>query len=139
MKEERSYAYNLEDVMQEKFDYGWDQEQLWELAKNKKVREYKIKDIKHWVYSPCWNKGECFLSIYQVLQQPKKFPEHMKRIKKADLKYPLIVIPDKYDKYGGILDGNHRFGKIILENKREVKFVYFTRKELEKIKINLKN
>ena len=69
----------------------------------------------------------------------EKFPEHMKRIKKADLKYPLIVIPDKYDKYGGILDGNHRFGKIILENKREVKFVYFTRKELEKIKINLKN
>ena len=139
MKEERSYAYNLEDIMQEKFDYGWDQEQLWELAKNKKVREYKIKDIKHWVYAPCWSKGECFLSIYQVLQQPKKFPEHMKRIKKADLKYPLIVIPNKYDKYGAILDGNHRFGKMILENKREVKFVYFTRKELEEIKINLKN
>ena len=44
---------------------------------------------------------------------------------------------DKYDKYGGILDGNHRFAKMIQQNKRKVKIVYFTKKELDKLKIKM--
>ena len=58
-----------------------------------------MKDVKHWVYSQCWSKKDCYISIFQVLQQPSKFPEHIKRIRNADLEYPLIVIEDKYDKY----------------------------------------
>ena len=107
------------------------------MAKNKKVIKYKIKDVKHWVYNQCWNKKDCFISIFQVLQQPHKFPKHIKRIKDADLKYPLIVVEDKYDKYGNILDGNHRFAKTIEQNKRVVSIVYFTRKELDKLKIKM--
>jgi disulfide oxidoreductase YuzD len=137
MKESRSYAYLTEDVMREDFRYAWQQEDLWDLAKTKKVIKYKMNDIKHWVYNPCWSKKECFVSIFQVLMQPKKFPEHIKRIKNADLKYPLIVLEDKYDKYGTILDGNHRFAKMIKENKRVVPIVYFTRKELNKLRIKM--
>lgn len=135
--EVRSYAYNLEDVMKDNFEYAWDQEELWEIAKKKKIITYKMNDVKHWVYTPCWSKGKCFISIFQVLNQPKKFPRHIKRIKNADLKYPLIVIEDKYDKYGGILDGNHRFAKMIQQNKRKVKIIYFTKKELDKLKIKM--
>ena len=68
---------------------------------------------------------------------PNKFPKHIKRIKNADLKYPLIVMEDKYDKYGSILDGNHRFAKMIKQNKRVVSIVYFTKKELDKLKIKM--
>lgn len=133
----RSYAYLLEDLMKNNFTYAWNQEELWKIAKNKKVIKYKMRDIKHWIYSQCWSKKDCYISIFQVLQQPSKFPEHIKRIKNADLKYPLIVMEDKYDKFGSILDGNHRFAKLITHNKRIVPIVYFTKKELNKLKIKL--
>lgn len=40
---------------------------------------------------------------------------HTKRIKEADLKYPIIL-----DDYGRICDGYHRICKAILENKAEI-------------------
>jgi disulfide oxidoreductase YuzD len=61
----------------------------------------------------------------------------MKRIKKSDLSYPLIIIEDDYDNKGVILDGNHRFAKIIMEHKKEVKYYFITKKELKKLKIKL--
>ena len=133
----REYAYLLEDVMKGNFKYAYRQEDLWELANRKDITMYKMSDVKHWIYQPCWsiNNGKCFLSIYQVLLQAKKFPNHIRRIKKADISYPLIIIQDKYDKFGTILDGNHRFAKMILEKRRTIPIVYFTKKELEKIKL----
>jgi hypothetical protein len=137
----RNYAFLLEDVMKNNFKYGFAQEDLWNYVKNKKIKTYNIDDVKHWVYNQCWsfttNDIECFYSIYQVLLQPKKFKEDMKRIKKSDLSYPLIIIEDDYDNKGVILDGNHRFAKIIMENKKEVKYYFITKKELKKLKIKL--
>ena len=63
----RSYAYLLEDLMKNNFTYAWNQEELWKIAKNKKVIKYKMRDIKHWIYSQCWSKKDCYISIFQVL------------------------------------------------------------------------
>jgi len=138
----RSYAFLLEDVMKNNFKNGFAQEDLWNYVKNKQIQTYKINDVKHWIYYPCWSyeikkDNDCFYSIYQVLLQPKKFKEDMKRIKKSDLSYPLIIIEDDYDNKGVILDGNHRFAKIIMEHKKEVKYYFITKKELKKLKIKL--
>ena len=46
------------------------------------------------------DKKTCFYSIFQVLNQKSKFKEDMKRIKKADILYHIIIIEDEYDKYG---------------------------------------
>lgn len=137
----RNMAFLLEDVMKNKFNKAFYQEDLWEFVNNKKTKEYNIQDVKHWVYTPCWsfnvNNTECFYSIYQVLAQKGKFKEDMKRIKKADTSYPIIVIEDKFDKYGSILDGNHRFAKLLMENSKKVKFKFITQKELQKLMIKL--
>ena len=117
IQEHRNYAYLLQDVMKNNFKYGYDQEELWKYVENKKTKTYKMNDVKHWVYNPCWSydldNKTCFYSIFQVYLQKSKFKEDMKRIKKADISYPIIVIEDKYDKYGSILDGNHRFAKLV--------------------------
>lgn len=140
-KEHRCYAFLLSDVMKNNFNYGYDQEELWKYVENKKTEEYDMKDVKHWVYAPCWsyeiNNTLCFYSIYQVLMQKGKFKNDMKRIKKADTSYPLIVIDNEFDNYGGILDGNHRFAKLIINNSKKVKYKFITRKELEKFRIKL--
>ncbi len=137
----RNMAFLLEDVMKNKFNKAFYQEDLWEFVNNKKTKEYNIEDVKHWVYTPCWsfnlNNIECFYSIYQVLAQKGKFKEDMKRIKKADTSYPIIVIEDKFDKYGTILDGNHRFAKLIMNNSKKVKIKFITQKELQKLMIKL--
>jgi hypothetical protein len=135
--ETSSYAYLIEDVMKGNFKYAWKPEKLWKLAKTKKIIKYKMNDVKHWVYNPCWSKGGYFVSIYQVLMQQKKFPDHMDRISNAKIKYPLICIEDDYDKNGSILDGNHRFAKMILEKRKIVNVVYFTKEELKKIRIKM--
>ena len=68
------------------------------------------------------DKRTCFYSIFQVLNQKSKFKKDMKQIKKADISYPIIVIEDEYDKYGSILDGNHRFAKLVMDNAKLVKY-----------------
>jgi hypothetical protein len=135
-------AYLFEDVMKNKFNRDFYQEDLWKYVENKKIEEYDMENVKHLVYAPCWsynvgNHTECFYSVYQVLMQKGKFKEDMKRIKKADTSYPLIVIENKFDKYGGILDGNHRFAKLIMNKCKKVKFKFISRKELDKLMVNI--
>ena len=142
MNEHRCMAYLLEDVMKNKFNKAFYQEDLWKYVENKKTETYDVKDVKHWVYAPCWSynidkHNECFYSIYQVLMQKNRFKEDMKRIKKADTSYPLIVIEDEFDNFGTILDGNHRFAKLIMNNSKKVKFKYISRKELNKLMIKV--
>lgn len=98
-----------------------------------------MRDVRHWVYGQCWSdKGDDnYISIYQVLMSPSKYAKHIRRIRKADIKYPLIVVEDEYDMYGSILDGNHRFARMIMMKKRVVPIVYFTKKELERVWIKL--
>ena len=141
-----NYAFLLDNVMKKDYRYAYDPKDLWEKASQKKIIKYNMSDVKHWAYSPCWshndnnnnnNNNDWFISIYQVLLQPKKFKDHMKRIKNADTSYPLIIVEDEYNKFGSILDGNHRFAKLLMEKKRVVNVVYFTKKELDKIKIEL--
>ena len=69
--------------------------------------------------------------------QKGHFKEDMKRIKKADISYPLIVTENDFDDYGSILDGNHRFAKLIMNNSKKVKFKYISRKELDKLMVKV--
>lgn len=48
----------------------------------------------------------------------------------ANLQYPLIVIEDEFDKYGTILDDNHRFAKLILQYAEKVRVQYIRKDEL---------
>jgi hypothetical protein len=144
MKESRSYAYSLENAMQHKWSHGWNQHELWSQASKKKVTYYKMKDILHWIYKPCWSNQDatCFYSIFQMFQEvasKKKKKEtdlldHFKRTKKSDISYPLIVAEDTYDSYGTILDGNHRFAKAILKKKKRIPIVFFSTAELKSLK-----
>lgn len=134
----RSYAFLTEDSIRGDFSHGYDQSELWEAANTKSIEHYEMEDVKHWVYTPCWsNKKNSFISIFQVINQPRRFPGHIRRIKEANVEHPLIVVEDEYDKYGSILDGNHRFAKLLLEDYEKISIVYFTKKELEKFRVKL--
>jgi hypothetical protein len=136
--ESKSYAFLLSDVIKNDYKYAFDPKILWKLAETKQVIKLKTSQVRHWVYKQCWSdKNDCLISPYQVISDSSKYSDHIKRIKQSDIKYPLIVIDDEYDIFGAILDGNHRFAKIIMEGRRVVNVVKFTKKELESLKIRL--
>ena len=130
-------AYPLEEVIKGTFKKCYKMNNIWNITKNNKMHKIKLNDVKHWIYHTPWsyecNGKEHFLSIYQVLLLPSKYKQHMDRIKKTNLKYPIVVMKDKYDKNGIILDGNHRFAKAILQNKANILVKYITDKQLKKI------
>lgn len=132
------YTYVLKDVMKHHYGHGIVVEDLWAYVADKKVETYAMKDVLHWVYHPCWSYpcegADCYYSIYQVLMQRSKFQKDMRRIKKADTSYPIIVVEDEYDRFGSILDGNHRFAKLVLNASQTVKFVYVSARELNKLR-----
>lgn len=135
--EARQYAFLLRNVMRNDFRYGYRQEDLWALASTKAIETYQVQDVAPWVYTPVWNKGKCFICIYQVLMQPQQFPNHIARIAKADTQYPLIITDDIFNPYGTILDGNHRFAKIILQQKETVHVVKLSQADLISIRQDL--
>jgi disulfide oxidoreductase YuzD len=141
-------AHLLKDVFSGNFSCGIRDSDLWQYVYSSphtttKIRQYKLKDVSHWIYQPCWSyidsdQQECFISIYQVLIQPNRFKDHITRINHSDPSYPIIVVEDDYDSYGVILDGNHRFAKLLTTsinpNEVYIDVYYLTNEDLNKIR-----
>lgn len=74
-----------------------------------------------------------FYSPLEVMknQKNKLFKEHNDMIKKANLKYP-IILTEKYQ----IVDGSHRLCKALLAKKKTIKAVVSSNKLLNKFLIN---
>ena len=95
-----------------------------------KSKSLKIKDLEHMLHQNTWgNPNGLQITPMKVLENPKKYKDHMRRIKQADLKYPIIV----YDKF--VIDGVHRLTKAYLEKKKIIKATVFTKDLLQKFKI----
>ena len=135
-----SMAFPFDEVVKGTFQKCYNPSDIWNVTKNNKIHKIKLSDVKHWVYTTPWshkdNNHERFLSIYEVLILPKKYNSRMQRIEKSDLSYPIIIQKDKFDKNGGILDGNHRFAKAIMSNKKYIYVKYISNTQLKKIELS---
>ena len=105
-------------------------EQLWESAKDKPIIKLPISAFKNSLSSKLWDDNEGNdISPYEVLDNPEKVPHHIKAIKKADLKYPLIVSESNLD----VLDGLHRLCKSIKLKKKNIFVQKVNLNDLKKI------
>ena len=75
-------------------------------------------------------KNNIYYSPKQVLENPTKYKDEIKRINDANLKYPIIV----YD--NNIVDGVHRLTKSCLLNKKTIKAYIFNKEIMKKFLIN---
>jgi hypothetical protein len=64
----------------------------------------------------------------------KKYKDEVARIKKADIKYPIIIDSNYY-----ILDGFHRYVKHLIDNKKTIKVYIFDKKLMKKFVIGKRN
>ena len=70
-----------------------------------------------------------FYSALDVMNNKKKYPEETKRIKQADLKYPIIITGTS------VVDGVHRLAKSHMTKKKNIKAYVFDKKLMKKFLI----
>ena len=92
-----------------------------------KYTKIKIDQLLHNLEYKGWGdpKNNLFYSPKQVLENPKKYKDEIKRINDAELKYPIIVYNDN------IVDGVHRLSKSYLLNKKTIKAYIFDDKTIK--------
>jgi hypothetical protein len=92
---------------------------------NPKSIKLDIKPLIHHLRENDWsdwsNPDNDHFSALDVINNPKKYKEHYKRIQKAELKYPIII--DKKTEY--IVDGLHRLAKSHLLKKKYINAFVF--------------
>lgn len=69
-------------------------------------------------------------SPMDVIMNPKKYPDEIKRIKNSDLKYPIMVHNDY------IVDGVHRTIKAMLNGQDSIKAYSFSNKLMKKFLVD---
>jgi hypothetical protein len=74
---------------------------------------------------------EIHYSPMDVLKTPKKYKDEIKRIKNADLRYPIIITSNN-----NIVDGVHRLTKAYLNKNKKIKVYKFMAKDMSKFLIN---
>ena len=92
-----------------------------------KYTKIKTDQLLHNLEYKGWGdpKNNLFYSPKQVLENPKKYKDEIKRINEAELKYPIIVYNNN------IVDGVHRLSKSYLLNKKTIKAYIFDDKTIK--------
>jgi len=90
-----------------------------DLAKDKPVVSLKPKEIK-----------------YDFEGRIEDDSETNKRVMKANLSYPILVVKNKEGEIFALLDGTHRLQKALLQKKKTIKAKVFDIEELKKFKVD---
>jgi hypothetical protein len=92
-----------------------------------------VIDLSHNLSFKGWGDKKISYAPNEVLENPGKFKEEIKRIHNAELKYPIIVTSS-----GFIVDGVHRLCKSILSNRNKIKAFVFDKSIMTKFVVNKK-
>ena len=81
-----------------------------------KSQNIKITKLHHEFINKDWydKATKKYISGKMVLNNPHKYKKDYDRIKKADLRYPIVI----YDKNYWIIDGRHRLAKSYMQGKK---------------------
>lgn len=105
--------------------------ELWKLIKKAPTVQLRSLDLEWNLYEMLWDdeNGKAIRPM-DVVNNPNVSPMHVSAIRKANLKYPIIVrkVGSRYD----ILDGLHRLCRAIAEGKSNLKAKVVTEDMLEK-------
>src|SRR5262245_52784189 len=93
------------------FDFHWDRQRLWEEASRVQADFLPLSDLLWNLDLPIWPRFEgqkiYDLAPSEFLVEPRRFPGHMERVLKSDPCYPLILMPNRSDRWV-VIDGYHR-------------------------------
>lgn len=96
-------------------------------------KKLNIDDLKFNLEYNCWENNVRPIDVLNDIKN-KKYKNEVSRIKKANIKYPIIL-----DINYNILDGVHRYFKHIIENKKTINVYIFDKIIMKKFIIGKYN
>ena len=106
-------------------DKTYDVEKLWARAQSLPTEEIPPASLEWQLDEPCWNEESSpGLTPRMVIASPATYPDHSRRIRDADLSYPVLLVKRKYPDERGdyvVADGMHRLARIVTEGKPTMK------------------
>lgn len=88
-----------------------------EILRNEPIQPIAVQELKHNLHLAEWDDSEGkMFSAQQYITDPEnpKFREHHKRIKNADLQYPIYLWKDGDTNQFFLIDGMHRYVQVLL-------------------------
>jgi hypothetical protein len=110
---------------------------LFKLTRDLPVQKMTLKSLIHNLDNEYWSSNEgvadfrdqnFHLSPKEVLKHPKKYKYHAKKIERANLSYPIMII-DGDD----VLDGLHRLAKAHKKGRETISSIHVPKKMLKKV------
>jgi len=91
-----------------------------------------VSELEHVLAFRGWGdpSGKRFYSSNDVLADPLRYPEDIERVKRADLKCPIIMHNDV------VVDGVHRLTRSKLQRKKTIKAYVFDDALMDKFLVN---
>lgn len=117
-----------ESKKSDKFEYSADDMIAYVDLYNPRTKKINIKQLEHLMNEHPWPHTK--YTPNQILNNPDLSIDDYKRIKKADLDYPILL-----DKDGKIKDGYHRLAKAFLKGHKTIDAHVFDKKLMEKFKL----
>ena len=114
------YVHPLHEEHSFNLPFWRDNKKLWALEVP--VEDMKVDELLWILDVPFWedDQGNIVLTPNEVLQSLDQYPEHRDLLEKCDTSYPLDIMKNPKGEWG-ILDGLHRFAKLIQEGKTVVR------------------
>jgi hypothetical protein len=114
------------------FPFPVNMEEMWK--SEKRIEEVSVEELRWNLKFPWWSTDEEIpynLTPDDVLKDVNLFLDHKKRVENSDVKYPLLLVQTKQNRWL-IYDGVHRFVRQILEGKQTVLCQKFSIDEMDK-------
>lgn len=113
------------------FPFPVEMEQMWKSPKE--VEDVDVSELEWNLDYPWWTIDKIApynLKPRDVLNHIESFPAHKRRIENSELKYPLLLVETKQNRWL-IYDGAHRFLKALLKGDNTIKVQRFSIDEIE--------
>ena len=107
-------------------------EKVW--AVHAKISQMPLDKLRWQFTLPFWRHGKkkYALTPREVLNNPRRYRYHYRRILAADLKYPLDIARNQHGKWE-ILDGLHRLAKAELLGMKKIKVRIISSQQFKKL------
>lgn len=116
------------EIQERGFDFHWDNQKVWSLKVP--IEEISTSELEHMLDLPFWRDDN--KTPRQIMNDIDAYPNRQQRVMNADTSYPLDIMKNVQGEYI-MLDGLHRFVKLLMNGEKKVRVRKISRKYISHI------
>ena len=115
---------------------------VWSHCEDMKPKKYKSSSFFHHLKNKCWSVGSKRVSPEEIIKSKDEESEHMIRIRRANLEFPIVIWSEEFLENGEIkkqehvVDGLHRISKAYIDDIKNIDVIFLENKDMRDILID---